>query len=233
MSVFPQGRPVGELRNLLGMFEEPTTKSPISPPTLRLINDYWSAANYLAAGRIYLRSNPLLRRPLEPSDIKSRPVGHWGTAPGLNLIYALANRLIIEYGLNAIFVAGPGHGAPAIVANCYLEGTYSERYRKITQDEEGLSRFFQQFLFPGGISSHLASASFGVGLAWSMPPRRSPAEEGPASLARRCDSSDNLSTAPLVFPSERYQASFHRHFVPRQQASDHLMPLGGCDLGLS
>jgi len=124
---------------------------------LRLVNDYWRAANYLAAGQIYLRNNPLLKRPLEASDVKPRPVGHWGTAPGLNLIYAHANRLIIEYGLNAIFVAGPGHGAPAIVANCYLEGTYSERYPNISQDERGLSRFFQQFSSPGGISSHVAA----------------------------------------------------------------------------
>jgi xylulose-5-phosphate/fructose-6-phosphate phosphoketolase len=139
------------------MFDDRNTPAMMSPPKLGLINDYWRAANYLAAGQIYLRSNPLLRRPLEPSDIKPRPAGHWGTAPGLNLIYAHANRLIIEYGLNAIFVAGPGHGAPAIVANCYLEGTYSERYPHISQGEEGLSRFFQQFSFPGGISTHLAA----------------------------------------------------------------------------
>jgi xylulose-5-phosphate/fructose-6-phosphate phosphoketolase len=133
------------------------TKSPVLPSRLRLVNDYWRAANYLTAGQIYLRSNPLLKRPLEISDVKPKPVGHWGTAPGLNLIYAHANRLIIEYGLNAIFVAGPGHGAPAIVANCYLEGTYSERYPDISQDERGLSRFFQQFSFPGGISSRVAA----------------------------------------------------------------------------
>ncbi len=147
-----------ELRTPLGMMEDRSrTRSPMSPSMLRLINDYWRAANYLAAGQIYLRSNPLLRRPLERDDIKPRPVGHWGTAPGLNLIYAHANRLIVEYGLNAIFVAGPGHGAPAIVANCYLEGTYTERYPEISQDERGLSRFFQQFSFPGGISSHVAA----------------------------------------------------------------------------
>jgi xylulose-5-phosphate/fructose-6-phosphate phosphoketolase len=139
------------------MFDDRTTPAMMSPPRLGLINDYWRAANYLAAGQIYLRSNPLLRRPLEPSDIKPRPVGHWGTVPGLNLIYAHANRLIIEYDLNAIFIAGPGHGAPAIVANCYLEGTYSERYPHISQDEEGLGRFFQQFSFPGGISTHLGA----------------------------------------------------------------------------
>jgi xylulose-5-phosphate/fructose-6-phosphate phosphoketolase len=129
----------------------------MSPSTLGLINDYWCAANYLAAGQIYLRGNPLLKRTLEPADIKPRPVGHWGTAPGLNLIYAHANRLIIDYDLDAIFVAGPGHGAPAIVANCYLEGTYTERYPSITQDESGLSRFFEQFSFPGGISSHVGA----------------------------------------------------------------------------
>jgi xylulose-5-phosphate/fructose-6-phosphate phosphoketolase len=139
------------------MFDDRTTPSTMSSPVPALLDDYWRAANYLAAGQIYLRSNPLLKRPLEPSDVKPRPVGHWGTAPGLNLIYAHANRLIIEYGLDAIFVAGPGHGAPAIVANCYLEGTYTERYPQITQDEEGLARLFQQFSFPGGISSHVAA----------------------------------------------------------------------------
>jgi len=137
------------------MSDDRTT--PSTPPIPGLINDYWRAANYLAAGQIYLRSNPLLKRPLEPSDVKPRPVGRWGTAPALSLIYAHANRLIIEYDLNAIFVAGPGHGAPAIVANCYLEGTYTERYPHITKDEEGLTRLFQQFSFPGGISSHVAA----------------------------------------------------------------------------
>jgi xylulose-5-phosphate/fructose-6-phosphate phosphoketolase len=140
-----------------GMFDDRTTPSTMSPSVPGLIDDYWRAANYLAAGQIYLRSNPLLKRPLEPSDVKPSPVGRWGTAPALSLIYAHANRLIIEYDLNAIFVAGPGHGAPAIVANCYLEGTYTERYPHITQDEEGLTRLFQQFSFPGGISSHVAA----------------------------------------------------------------------------
>jgi xylulose-5-phosphate/fructose-6-phosphate phosphoketolase len=153
----PSG-PVREgVAKLFGMFDDRIIPSTMSTPVPGLIDDYWRAANYLAAGQIYLRSNPLLKRPLEPSDVKPRPVGHWGTAPGLNLIYAHANRLIIEYDLNAIFVAGPGHGAPAIVANCYLEGTYSERYPHITQDEEGLTRLFQQFSFPGGISSHVAA----------------------------------------------------------------------------
>jgi xylulose-5-phosphate/fructose-6-phosphate phosphoketolase len=105
------------------MIEDGSRKESTMSPALRLINDYWRAANYLAAGQIYLRSNSLLRRPLEPSDVKPRPIGHWRTTPGLNLIYAHANRLIVEYDLNAIFIAGPGHGAPAIVANYYLEGT--------------------------------------------------------------------------------------------------------------
>jgi xylulose-5-phosphate/fructose-6-phosphate phosphoketolase len=155
---FPQVQLALELRNSFGMIEDGSgLDSRMSPHALRLIDEYWRAANYLAAGQIYLRNNPLLRRPLKPSDTKPRPVGHWGTAPGLNLIYAHANRLIIEYDLNAIFVAGPGHGAPAIVANCYLDGTYSEHYPNITQDEAGLSRFFEQFSFPGGISSHVAA----------------------------------------------------------------------------
>ncbi|MGA9858961.1 MAG: phosphoketolase family protein [Solirubrobacteraceae bacterium] len=121
-----------------------------------VIDAYWRAANYLSVGQIYLLDNPLLRRPLSPQDIKPRLLGHWGTTPGLNFVYAHLNRLIAERELNMIYVAGPGHGGPGMVANAYLEGTYSEVYPHIARDETGLARLFRQFSFPGGIPSHVA-----------------------------------------------------------------------------
>src|SRR5436305_8837041 len=129
---------------------------PLSPDQLRLINAWWRAANYLSVGQIYLLDNPLLREPLRPEHIKPRLLGHWGTTPGLNLIYAHMNRAIGARGLNAIYVTGPGHGGPGLVASAYLDGTYSEVYPHISRDEEGLRRLFRQFSFPGGIPSHVA-----------------------------------------------------------------------------
>jgi xylulose-5-phosphate/fructose-6-phosphate phosphoketolase len=123
---------------------------------LDLLNAYWRAANYLSVGQIYLLDNPLLRRPLEPEDVKPRLLGHWGTTPGLNFVYAHMNRVIRAHDLNAIYVTGPGHGGPGLVANTYLEGTYGEIYPTIGDDEEGLRRLFRQFSFPGGIPSHVA-----------------------------------------------------------------------------
>ena len=117
---------------------------------------YWRAANYLSVGQIYLLDNPLLRVPLEAKHVKPRLLGHWGTSPGLNLIYVHLNRLIREHDLNAIYITGPGHGGPALVANVYLEGTYTEVYPHITRDEDGLRKLFRQFSFPGGIPSHVA-----------------------------------------------------------------------------
>ena len=129
---------------------------PLAPAELRRLDAYWRAANYLSVGQIYLLENPLLREPLRIEHIKPRLLGHWGTTPGLNFIYAHMNRLIRERDLNAIYVAGPGHGGPGLVANMYLEGTYSEVYPHIGHDEEGLRRLFRQFSFPGGIPSHAA-----------------------------------------------------------------------------
>ena len=123
---------------------------------LALIDAYWRAANYLSVGQIYLLDNPLLHRPLIREDIKPRLLGHWGTTPGLNFVYAHLNRLIGERDLDAIYVTGPGHGGPGLVANAYLEGTYSEVYPHIGRDERGLGRLFRQFSFPGGIPSHVA-----------------------------------------------------------------------------
>ena len=131
-------------------------KKPLSPEELRLIDAYWRAANYLSAGQIYLLDNPLMKRPLKLEDVKRRLLGHWGTTPGINFIYAHANRVIQKRDLDAIYIMGPGHGGPAGVANAYLEGTYTERYPDISRDEAGLRKLFRQFSFPGGIPSHNA-----------------------------------------------------------------------------
>ncbi|HEV3418640.1 MAG TPA: phosphoketolase, partial [Pirellulales bacterium] len=128
----------------------------LSPEMLKKIDAYWRAANYLSVGQIYLFDNPLLRRPLAPTDIKPRLLGHWGTTPGQNFIYAHLNRAINQHDLDMIYISGPGHGGPAVVANTYLEGAYSEIYPAITRDEAGLKRLFKQFSFPGGIPSHAA-----------------------------------------------------------------------------
>lgn len=133
-----------------------TISGPLSPEELRRINAYWHAANYLSVGQIYLMDNPLLKEPLKLEHIKPRLLGHWGTTPGLNFIYAHLNRVIKICDLNIIYITGPGHGGPGLVANTYLEGTYSEVYPDITQDEEGMKKLFKQFSFPGGIPSHCA-----------------------------------------------------------------------------
>ncbi len=128
----------------------------IASDSLTLLDAYWRAANYLSVGQIYLRSNPLLRKPLAIDDVKARLLGHWGTTPGLNFVYAHMNRLIRARDVNAIYIAGPGHGGPGVVANTYLEGTYTEVYPEISEDVDGLERLFRQFSFPGGIPSHVA-----------------------------------------------------------------------------
>lgn len=131
-------------------------KKKLSEELLQRIDAYWRASNYLSVGQLYLQDNPLLRQPLELSHVKSSLLGHWGTTPGQNFIYVHLNRVIKKYDLNMIFISGPGHGGPAIVGNTYLEGTYSEFYPKITQDESGLKKLFTQFSFPGGIPSHVS-----------------------------------------------------------------------------
>jgi xylulose-5-phosphate/fructose-6-phosphate phosphoketolase len=128
----------------------------LSPELLHKMDSYWRAANYLSVGQIYLYANPLLKKPLKLSHIKPRLLGHWGTTPGLNFIYVHLNRIIKKHDLNVIYITGPGHGGPGLVANAYLEGTYSEVYPNIGQDEAGMKRLFKQFSFPGGIPSHVA-----------------------------------------------------------------------------
>jgi len=132
----------------------PTPPQTLDPDTLRNMDRYWRACNYLSAGMIYLRDNPLLREPLKPEHIKNRLLGHWGSDPGQSFLLVHLNRLIKKLDLNVIFISGPGHGAPATLANCYLEGHYSEIYPDRSEDEAGMRRFFRQFSFPGGIGSH-------------------------------------------------------------------------------
>ena len=125
-------------------------------PDYLALDAYWRAANYLSVGQIYLLDNPLLTEPLRLEHVKPRLLGHWGTSPGLNFIYAHLNRVIRKFDLDMIYIAGPGHGGPALVANAYLEGTYSEYYPEVAEDVDGLRRLFRQFSFPGGIPSHVA-----------------------------------------------------------------------------
>src|SRR5438874_760541 len=130
------------------------SNQPLSPEELRKMNAYWRAANYLSVGQIYLYANPLLREPLKLEHVKPRLLGHWGTTSGLNFIYVHFNRLIKKHDRNVIYICGPGHGGPGMVANTYLEGTYTELYSSIQQNEEGMRKLFKQFSFPGGIPSH-------------------------------------------------------------------------------
>src|SRR5919205_2766498 len=130
--------------------------STLSAEELRLLDAWWRAANYLSVGQIYLLENPLLREPLRREQIKPRLLGHFGTTPGLNLVYAHLNRVIRARDVSAIYICGPGHGGPGMVANAYLEGTYSELYPHVPENEEGLRQLFRQFSFPGGIPSHAA-----------------------------------------------------------------------------
>ncbi len=138
-----------------------TSKLTLGPDELRKTNAYWRAANYLSVGQIYLYDNPLLKEPLKLAHVKPLVVGHWGTVPGQNFIYVHLNRVIKKYDLNMFYIAGPGHGGAALVGNTYLEGTWSEIYPNVGQDEAGMKKLFKQFSFPGGISSHVAPTTPG------------------------------------------------------------------------
>jgi xylulose-5-phosphate/fructose-6-phosphate phosphoketolase len=147
---------------------------PLSPDLLRKMDAYWRAANYLSVGQIYLQGNPLLESPLKLADIKPRLLGHWGTTPGLNFLYVHLNRLIKENDLNMIYVIGPGHGGPGLVAQTYLEGSYTERYPAIERSRNGLHRLFRQFSWPYGIPSHVSPETPGSGpstkvASWGIP----------------------------------------------------------------
>jgi xylulose-5-phosphate/fructose-6-phosphate phosphoketolase len=130
--------------------------APLSDQQLHALDAYWRAANYLSVGQIYLCDNPLLKEPLRQDHVKKLLLGHWGTAPGQNFIYAHLNRVIKDQALNMIYISGPGHGGPAVVSNVYLEGTFSEYYPEVGQNEAGLKKLFQMSSFPGGLSSHVS-----------------------------------------------------------------------------
>ncbi len=163
-----------------------TSPGPLSDHELCRLHAYWRAANYLSVGQIYLLDNPLLREPLRPEHIKPRLMGHWGTTPGLNFVYVHLNRLIRERGIDAIYVTGPGHGGPGLVANTYLEGTYSEVYPHVARDEDGLRRLFRQFSFPGGIPSHVAPQTPARSTRVASLATRSPTPTAPRSTTPGC-----------------------------------------------
>ena len=176
---------------------------PISPQLLQKMDAYWRAANYLSVGQIYLLDNPLLREPLKLKHIKPRLLGHWGTTPGLNFVYVHLNRVIGRHDLDMIYVAGPGHGGPGIVANVYLEGTYSEFYPNITQDESGMRKLFKQFSFPGGIPSHVApetpgSIHEGGELGYSLTHAFGAAFDNPDLIAACVVGDGEAETGPLA-----------------------------------
>jgi len=174
-----------------------------SPPTLEALNAWWRAANYLSVGQIYLLDNPLLREPLTRDHIKPRLLGHWGTTPGLNFIYAHLNRVIRERALDVLFVAGPGHGGPGMVANAYLDGTYSEVYDAIPRTEKGVRALFRQFSFPGGIPSHVApetpgSIHEGGELGYSLSHAYGAAFDNPDLLVAAVVGDGEAETGPLA-----------------------------------
>src|SRR6059058_733749 len=147
---------VTDQKRKTGDGSKPAAAGPLSADELRKMDAYWRASNYLSVGQIYLLDNPLLREPLKREHIKPRLLGHWGTSPGLNMLCVHLNRVIKKDDLDIIYIIGPGHGGPSLVAHAYLEGTYSEVYPNISQDVEGMQKLFKQFSFPGGIPSHVA-----------------------------------------------------------------------------
>ncbi len=177
-------------------------QQPLAAQELSTLDAYWRAANYLSVGQIYLLDNPLLREPLRIEHIKPRLLGHWGTTPGLNFVYVHLNRVICQRDLDAIYVCGPGHGGPGIVANAYLEGTYSERFPDVTQDADGMQRLFKQFSFPGGIPSHAApetpgSINEGGELGYSLAHAFGAAFDNPDLLVACVVGDGEAETGPL------------------------------------
>ncbi|MDE2290988.1 MAG: phosphoketolase family protein, partial [Elusimicrobia bacterium] len=176
---------------------------PLSADVLRRMDAYWRAANYLSVGQIYLLDNPLLRMPLRREHVKPRLLGHWGTTPGLNLVYAHLNRLVLEHDQDAVLLAGPGHGGPALTANTWLEGSYSELYPAVSQDEAGMLRLFKQFSFPGGVPSHAApetpgSIHEGGELGYSLAHAYGAVFDNPTLLAVCVVGDGEAETGPLA-----------------------------------
>ncbi|MFL6136632.1 MAG: phosphoketolase [Frankiaceae bacterium] len=176
---------------------------PLTDAERDLLHAYWRAANYLSVGQIYLLDNPLLREPLRPEHVKPRLLGHWGTTPGLNFLYAHLNRVVVQHDLDAVYVTGPGHGGPGVVANAYLEGTYTERYPYVSRDVDGLRRLFRQFSFPGGIPSHAApetpgSINEGGELGYSLMHAYGAAFDNPGLLVACVIGDGEAETGPLA-----------------------------------
>jgi xylulose-5-phosphate/fructose-6-phosphate phosphoketolase len=201
----------------------PKPSVPPSSDELRLLDAYWRAANYLSVGQIYLLDNPLLREPLQPEHVKPRLLGHWGTTPGLNLVYAHLNRVIRARDLNAIFICGPGHGGPGMVANAYLEGTYSELYSHVPENEDGLRELFRQFSFPGGIPSHAApetpgSINEGGELGYSLAHAYGAAFDNPDLLVACVVGDGEAETGPLA-------TSWHANKFLNPQRDGAVLPI--------
>lgn len=179
------------------------TDKPLSPDLLRKMNAYWRAANYLSVGQIYLYDNPLLKKPLKPEHVKPRLLGHWGTTPGLNFVYVHLNRIIKQHDLDMIYVTGPGHGGPGLVANTYLEGIYSELYPNVSRDERGMKELFTRFSFPGGIPSHVApetpgSINEGGELGYSLAHAYGAAFDNPNLLVACVVGDGEAETGPMA-----------------------------------
>jgi xylulose-5-phosphate/fructose-6-phosphate phosphoketolase len=196
---------------------------PVTDTDLRLLDAYWRAANYLSVGQIYLLDNPLLREPLQPEHVKPRLLGHWGTTPGLNFLYVHLNRAIRERHLDTIFVTGPGHGGPAVVAQSYLEGTYTELYPHVGHDEEGLRRLFRQFSFPGGIPSHAApetpgSIHEGGELGYSLSHAYGAAFDDPGLLVACVIGDGEAETGPLA-------TSWHSNKFVSPETDGRVLPI--------
>jgi xylulose-5-phosphate/fructose-6-phosphate phosphoketolase len=207
----------------VGVAEATTVAGPLAVEELRLLDAYWRAANYLSVGQIYLLDNPLLREPLRPEQVKPRLLGHFGTVPGLNLIYAHLNRAIRARDLDAIYVCGPGHGGPGMVANAYLEGTYSELYSHVTMDEDGLRQLFRQFSFPGGIPSHAApetpgSIHEGGELGYALAHAFGAAYDNPGLLVACVVGDGEAETGPLA-------ASWHSNKFLNPKTDGAVLPI--------
>ncbi|SEA58797.1 MULTISPECIES: phosphoketolase family protein [unclassified Mycobacterium] len=198
-------------------------REPLTAARLRSVDAYWRAANYLTAGQIYLMGNPLLRTPLERQHIKPRPLGHWGTSPGLNFIYAHLNRAIIDHDLDAMYVIGPGHGGPALFANAWLEGSYSRTRPDITRDERGMATLFREFSFPGGVPSHVApevpgSIHEGGELGYSLAHAYGAALDNPNLLVACVIGDGEAETGPLA-------ASWHSNKFVNPATDGAVLPI--------
>lgn len=205
------------------MQQDDVRQEGIGQGELELVDRWWRAANYLSVGQIYLRSNPLLREPLQAEDTKSRLLGHWGSTPGLNFVYAHLNRVIRRDNVEMLFVAGPGHGGPAVVANAWLEGTYSEIYAHVGNDEAGLAELFRQFSYPGGIPSHAApespgSISEGGELGYSLAHAYGSVFDNPQLVTAVVIGDGEAETGPLA-------ASWHSHNFLDPAADGAVLPI--------